>query len=236
VARESLRLGLEHHKTIATRLKGALTEHRMIGEMLTYSLRETYIDMMKIKIIVGTGGLLSHAPNRAQSMLIMTDAWQPEGVTKIYQDSVFMMPHLGVLSTAYPDAAWNVFDKDCLVRVGTVIAPKGEAAQGEEVVDINIHGENETIFEGELRFGEVTMVPLPERAKATAVMKPGRHFDMGAGEGKTLETTIEGGVVGVVIDTRGRPMSLPQDDEERRNTLMRWFRSLNAYPKEMSFD
>jgi uncharacterized protein (TIGR01319 family) len=236
VARESLRLGLEHHKTIATRLKGALTEHRMIGEMLTYSLRETYIDMMKIKIIVGTGGLLSHAPNRAQSMLIMTDAWQPEGVTKIYQDSVFMMPHLGVLSTAYPDAAWNVFDKDCLVRVGTVIAPKGVAAQGEQVVDIRIQGENETIFEGELGFGEVTMVPLPERAKATAVINPARHFDVGAGEGKTLETTIEGGVVGVVIDTRGRPLSLPQDDKERGNTLMRWFRSLNAYPTEMSFD
>jgi uncharacterized protein (TIGR01319 family) len=234
VARESLRLGLGHHKTIATRLKGAVTEHRMIGEMLSYSLLSTYIDMMKIKIIVGTGGLLSHAPNRAQSMLIMTDAWQPEGVTKVYQDSVFMMPHLGVLSMAYPDAAWSVFDKDCLVRVGTVIAPKGVAVQGEKVADIVIKTQDSTLFEKEVVFGDITVVPLPERAKATATINPVKHFDMGAGEGKTVEATIEGGVVGVVIDTRGRPIGLPEDDKERRSTLMRWFNSMSAYPKEMA--
>jgi len=206
----------------------------MIGEMLSYSLLSTYIDMMKIKIIVGTGGLLSHAPNRAQSMLIMTDAWQPEGVTKVYQDSVFMMPHLGVLSMAYPDAAWSVFDKDCLVRVGTVIAPKGVAVQGEKVADIVIKTQDSTLFEKEVVFGDITVVPLPERAKATATINPVKHFDMGAGEGKTVEATIEGGVVGVVIDTRGRPIGLPEDDKERRSTLMRWFNSMSAYPKEMA--
>ncbi len=125
VAREALRLGLQHHKTIATRLKGAKMARRMVGEMMEYRLKATYIDMMKIGIIAGTGGLLSHAPRRAQSMLVLTDAFLPEGVTKLYQDSVFMMPHLGVLSTAFPDIAWNVFDKDCLVRLGTVIAPSG---------------------------------------------------------------------------------------------------------------
>lgn len=102
VAREALRLGLRHHKTIATRLKGARTEHRMVGDMLEYSLLETYIEMMKISIIAGTGGLLSHAPRRGQALLVLTDAFQPEGVTKLYQDSVFMMPHLGVLSKAFP--------------------------------------------------------------------------------------------------------------------------------------
>ena len=232
VAREALRLGLQHHKTIATRLKGAKTARRMVGDMLEYSLKATYIDMMKISIIAGTGGLLSHAPRRTQSLLLLTDAFQPEGVTKLYQDSVFMMPHLGVLSKAFPEIAWNIFDKDCLIRLGTVIAPAGTADQGEVVANVRIEMPDETVFERDLKFGEIIGVPLAERMKAKAIISPRRNFDVGPGLGKSLETTIEGGIVGVVIDARGRPLTIPEDDDERRRTLVRWFDSLDLYPKE----
>jgi len=80
VAREAIRLGFEHHKTLATRLKGVKVE-RDIADIFDQALADTYIEMMKIHIIAGTGGLLSHAPRRAQSLLILTDAFQPEGVT-----------------------------------------------------------------------------------------------------------------------------------------------------------
>ena len=232
VAREAIRLGFRHHKTIATRLKGTKTKRRMVGEMLEYSLKATYIDMMKISIIAGTGGLLSHAPDRAQSLLILTDAFQPEGVTKIYQDSVFMMPHLGVLSKAFPEIAWNIFDKDCLVRLGTVIAPAGTANQDDVIANVRIEMPDETVFERPIRFGEIIKVPLAERMIAKTVISPMRNVDVGLGPGKLLETTIEGGVVGVVIDARGRPLILPEDDEERKETLIRWSNSLDLYPKE----
>lgn len=232
VAREALRLGLQHHKTIATRLKGAKMAQRMIGDMFEYMLRETYIEMMKIDVIAGTGGLLSHAPRRVQSMMIMIDAFQPEGVTKMYQDSVFMMPHLGVLSRAFPEIAWNIFDKDCLVRLGTVIAPAGLLKGGEESLSIKIELQDGNIFEKDIRFGEIIRLPLAERVRAKTTISPKHNLDIGAGPGKTLETEIEGGVVGVIIDCRGRPLILPQDDKERRRTLIGWLESLDAYPKE----
>jgi len=55
VAREALRLGLEHHKTIATRLKGIQVQ-RTIADIFDQALEETYIKMMDIDIIAGTGG------------------------------------------------------------------------------------------------------------------------------------------------------------------------------------
>lgn len=231
VAREALRLGLQHHKTIATRLKGAKLARRMVGEMMEYRLKATYIDMMKIGIISGTGGLLSHAPRRAQSLLVLTDAFLPEGVTKIYQDSVFMMPHLGVLSTAFPDIAWNIFDKDCLVRLGTVIAPKGVTEMGEVALNVEMDLPDGRTYKNELPFGEIVRVPLGERDTAKIVLTPEGDLDLGAGPEKPLQTTIEGGVVGVVIDTRGRPLTVPADKEEKKKTLLRWFRSLDLYPK-----
>ena len=232
VAREALRLGLQHHKTIATRLKGAKRKIRMVGEIMEYRLRETYIEMMKINIIAGTGGLLSHAPLRVQSMLILIDAFQPEGVTKIYQDSVFMMPHLGVLSTAYPKIAWNIFDKDCLVRLGTVLSPAGTMNEGEVAIDVSIELPDGKTFEKEVNFYDIIKIPLKEKETAKIILNPRHDLDFGEGPGKTLETVVEGGVVGIVIDTRGRPLVLPEEADERRKTLLRWYTSLEVYPEK----
>ncbi|MBL7168980.1 glutamate mutase L [Candidatus Bathyarchaeota archaeon] len=231
VAREALRLGLVHHRTIATRLKGIQVE-RDIASMFEQQLAETYIKMMDIDIFAGTGGLLSHAPRRVQSMFILTDAWQPEGVTKMFQDSVFMMPHLGVLSTVYRDAAWSIFDKDCLVRLGTCIAPAGTAELGEEVMTVELKmPSGETLVE-KLKFGEVRRIELPERSEAEAVIQPAKHFDVGRGDGHIVKTTIMGGAAGVLIDARGRPLVLPEEVGARRRLLQEWLKALDLYPEE----
>jgi len=231
VAREALRLGLVHHRTIATRLKGVQTQ-RTISDMFDQAVEDTYVQMMVIDILAGTGGLLSHAPRRIQSMLILTDAWQPEGVTKMFQDSVFMMPHLGVLSTVYRDAAWSIFDKDCLVRLGTCVAPAGTGELGVPVMKVEMTMPGGESLVAELNLGEVKLIPLAEGQEAKAVIAPARHFDMGDGPGKAVEKTITGGVAGVLLDARGRPLYLPEEDDARKELLLKWFRALDLYPED----
>jgi len=239
VAREAIRLGFKHHKTLARplrgakRRKGALWEGAEISDVFALEVEfGTYIKMMNVKIIAGTGGLLSHAPRRVQSMLVLTDGFRPEGVTRMFQDSVFMMPHLGVLSTVYQQAAWEIFDKDCLVRLGTLIAPKGTTKPGDKVLDIKIEKPDGSVIEESVNFGEMKRIELPERVEADAFLDPTGHFDLGEGPGKVVETKVYGGVVGIVIDARGRPLNLPEDDKERRRKLLEWFYALDAYPKE----
>lgn len=233
VAREALRLGMEHHKTLATRLKGARGERKMtVFTSFSDDLAETYIDMLKIGVIAGTGGLLSHAPRRAQSLLALTDGFQPEGVTLMFQDSVFMMPHLGVLSTVHPDAAWQIFDKDCLVPLGTVISPRGDGKPGQNVMKITLEMPTGDTIEEELKYGEIKKIPLAEREEIHAVLSPRGRFDLGEGEGHQLETTLSGGVVGLVFDTRGRPITLAENENERNATLLKWWKALDLYPSE----
>ncbi|HEX9915691.1 MAG TPA: glutamate mutase L [Candidatus Bathyarchaeia archaeon] len=229
VAREAVRLGLQHHKTLATRLRGIKVERDLV-DIFDQTLAASYIEMMKISLIVGTGGLLSHAPRRMQSMLILIDAFQPEGVTRLFQDSVFMMPHLGVLSTVYPEAAWQIFDKDCLVRLGTVIAPHGQAAEGEPVMDVRLEMPDGDPRNIDVRSGEIVKIRLPEKEKVKAVITPHKSFDVGEGRGKKLETTVEGGVEGIILDARGRPLSI--QGAEAHKTLIKWFRALDLYPAE----
>jgi uncharacterized protein (TIGR01319 family) len=233
VAREALRLGLQHHRTIATRLKGIQLQ-RTISDMFEQAVAESYVEMMNIDICAGTGGLLSHAPRRVQAMYILSDAWLPEGVTRMFQDSVFMMPHIGVLSTVYRDAAWSIFDKDCLVRMGTNIAAAGTGKVGEHCMTVELDKPSGEHVKEELNFGEIRIVELHEREEAKAMITPAKDFNVGAGPGKEIETTVSGGVAGLMLDARGRPLYLPENESQRKELLLSWFKSVQLYdPKQL---
>jgi uncharacterized protein (TIGR01319 family) len=231
VAREALRLGLEHHKTIATRLRGVNVE-RTVGDMLDQGLEDTYIDMIRFPVICGTGGLLSHAPKRIQTLLILTDAFQPQGVTRMFQDSVFMMPHLGVLSTVDSKAAWQIFDKDCLVHLGTVVAPKGQSREGTEAMSIKIAMPDGSTLRETMRSGEIKRIALGVGEVAEIEAEPSRSMDLGLGPGKPLKGRAHGGEAGLILDTRGRPLVIPEAPPERMKKLLEWNRSLGLYDLE----
>jgi len=221
VAREALRLAFEHHKSLARGLKG-IQQQRTIGEALSQEdTGKTLVNMMELNMLVGSGGVLSHAPRRAQAALMMMDAYQPEGITMLTVDSIFMMPQLGVLSQIHPEAATEVFERDCLVILGTCIAPVGTTKEGDEVCTLRMGGETHQI-----RFGELRVFPLNEGEKIEVEIRPTRAFDVGAGRGKPLTVTAEGGVVGLVVDCRGRPLALPARDHERIAKLQTWLRAM----------
>jgi uncharacterized protein (TIGR01319 family) len=217
VAREALRLAFAHHKQLARGLKG-IQQQRTIGEALEQAeTGRTLVDMMRLDMIVGSGGVLSHAPRRAQAALMMMDAYQPEGVTMLAVDSIFMMPQLGVLSTVHPEAAAQVFDRDCLIRLGSCIAPVGQGKEGEPCLTIEYNGKSETF-----KVGEIRVLPMGVGETMEAVLKPTRGFDVGSGKGRSREVRLEGGVVGIIVDARGRPLQLPSDDALRRRKLIEW--------------
>ena len=230
VAREALRLGFHHHKQLARGLRGIRIQRTIADIFDQKSFVETYIDMMHVDFLAGTGGLLSHAPRRAQSALLLIDGFQPEGLTKLAQDSVFMMPHLGVLSTVHPQAALEIFEKDCLVRLGTCIAPRGVLEEGGNALSFKVEAEGRTVEEN-VAFGSIRVVPLESGKDAKLVLSPAKDLDVGRGPGHGLETTAEGGVVGLIFDCRGRPLSIPEDAAARRQRLLEWFQAMNMYPE-----
>ncbi len=232
VARESIRMAFNHHKYLARELKGVKKERTISDIFEEVRAEETYIDMRRVDYIIGTGGLLSRAPRRAQSMIILADAFQPIGFTYVMQDSVFMIPHLGVLSKIYRDIALEIFEKECLVPLGTLIAAAGVGTVGEKVADVTIEYSESEKEQVELTFGSVVKIPLSQHKEVTVTVQPTKKFDFGPGFGKRVSKRVRGGVVGVVLDGRGRPLYLPQDERERRKLLTSWYRAIEAYPKE----
>jgi uncharacterized protein (TIGR01319 family) len=229
LCREALRLAFLQHKAMAVGLKG-VQRQRTIGDMFAQAVSgQTLVDLLGLDLIVGSGGVLSHAPRRNQAALMMVDSFQPEGFTELAVDSIFMMPQLGVLSTVNEQAALQVFDKDCLIRLGWCVAPRGGAREGRPCmrVDIESGGHTESY---ELAAGALKCVPLETGARATVRVAPAKGFDVGAGPRRTVSREISGGVAGLILDARGRPFTPPVEHAARVAKLNEWNAALDAYP------
>lgn len=228
IAREALRLAFIQHRELAVGLKGVQTVRTLSDVFDQNDEDASLVQMLDLDLLVGSGGVLSHAPGRAQAAAMMIDAFQPEGVTRLAVDSIFMMPHLGVLSTVNEQAATEVFDRDCLIYLGTCVAPKGAGKLAEPclnyVVDLP-SGRRE----GVLEVGALELLPLGADEEAQLILKPPRDWDVGAGPGQEMQKVVRGGVVGLVLDGRGRPIQFTHGEEEQLAQVATWHRALNLY-------
>ena len=233
IAREALRLAFEQHKALAVGLKGVQTERTISDIVRQESSGASLVSLLELGLLVGSGGVLSHAPRRVQAAAMMVDAFLPEGLTEIAVDSIFMAPQLGVLSTVHEAAAAEVFERDCLVRLGAVLAPIGTAKPGQPCVTVEVSAPGHSATDVRVPFGELRLLPLPP-GPCRVVAAPERGFDLGLGRGRPLEAQVRGGEVGLIVDTRGRrPFTLPSDPAERIARLRSWHRALGAYAREI---
>ncbi len=208
VCREALRLSLDHHRSLAIGLEGK-REKGIADVFKQSSERYELVDLMKLDVAIGSGGVLSHAPSRMQAALMLVEGFGLQGVTQLAVDSIFMMPHLGVLASVHPQAAQEVFENDCLIYLGTSVVPLYPAKR-------QVQGELATVFLndsalGSVIAGAVMRLPTPCAGKATLRVVPSHSFvDVGGGPGKPVEREVILGECGVVCDGRNRPVVLPE--------------------------
>ena len=221
VAREALRLAYQQHKEFATTLKG-VQQQRTVGDAFGQKTSgATLVDNMKLDLLVASGGVLSHAPKMEQTAAMLIDSFEPEGFTTLAKDSIFMMPHLGVLAEVHPQAALEVFERDCLILLGMCVAVKGSVKPGREALRFRFGSEI-----GSLEGGEIRRFALAEKDTVLLRIEPARGLDVGAGPGRAVEREIRGGTVGLILDARGRPLEVPEDRATGRALVERWAAAL----------
>ena len=238
IAREALRLSFIQHKAFAVNLKGVQKERTISDAFEQSDSGESLVDMMELDLIVGSGGVLSHAPRREQSAKMLIDSFLPEGVTSLAVDSIFMMPQLGVMANIENKeiaeqarvAALEVFEKDCLIRLGTCIAPVGKLNNSEKILNVELEFKNGKKENIDIQFGDLVRIKVGyEKVKAT--LTPGKSVDVGAGIGEQINTDIYGGQVGIIIDGRGRPLQIDQSSSKRIADLKKWSDAVDEYPE-----
>ena len=227
---EALRLAFQQHRTMAVGLHGGRRSRALSDAPRRDADGDSLVDLLGLDLLVGSGGVLSHSPRRVQAALMMIDGLAPEGFTELAVDSIFMMPQLGVLSTLHEEAAVQVFHADCLVRLGWCIAPRGVVRRdGRPCMTVEVRTVT-TADRYDVRTGKMRRIPLDAGQKATVAVTPARGFDLGAGPGRVVSRELTGGVVGLILDGRGRPLRLAEDAAVRPSRLTEWNRALDVYP------
>lgn len=206
VCREALSLALEHHLELAVGLSGKQQE-RSIADVFSQSkTRESLVNLKELDLVIGSGGVLSHAPNRLGAALMMLDGFELEGLTEIAVDSIFMLPHLGVLSKVNLEAASEIFEKDCIIKICHAISPifSNKIKEGIVIADVYIN----EMLEGKIVSGSLDHLEFhPNQKIRLKIVPKNKTVDCGAGPGIIFKKNIITGDIGFLFDGRNRPIS-----------------------------
>lgn len=199
----AVREAVSEHLQVLHGEKLSLTADELGWHMFRPKKRREKVSFKKLPLedydlVVGSGGILSHSP-RATAAMILINALRPERALDLAVDSVFMFPHLGVLSRTDEKLALEFFYRFGLVRLGRVMVPAGRAVKGDDAVRLTGTVSDEQLFNETIRVGEVKFIDIRPEMRTIVKIKSGR---MKATE-KQME--LDGKAGGLIIDARGRP-------------------------------
>lgn len=224
ICREALRLSLKHHRALAIGLGGAKVNRGIADIFMQTTSRQELVQMKNLDLVIGSGGVISHAPDRKAAALMCLDGFALEGVTQVVIDSIFMLPHLGVFAAIHPKAAEEILFKDCLVNVAHTVVPCFKSKVKDQVLAEVFLDEK---LVGTVERGKLCLIENKELSKRKLKVVPtNNQIDVGMGLGEVYEREIELGLVGLILDGRNRPIEFSTDLEQRVINQQECFRAL----------
>ena len=214
--------------------------HAISRQMLYLALREARHnfppearlvkkDLMPLfEPILAGGGALSDAPTPGQSLLLLLDALQPVGITSIILDQNNLLPLLGAAAESNQLMPVQVLESGAFMSLGTIVSVISSASYGLTVLRARLTYEDGAEANVEVKFGGLEILPLGMGQTARLSLQPLQRSDIGNGPGRNAAVQVAGGVMGVVIDARGRPLTLPEDPVRRRELLKKWLWSVGG--------
>jgi hypothetical protein len=180
-------------------------------------------------LIIGTGRTLTATPHLGQAALIMLDGIEPWGIINLALDNHGLTSVLGAVAVIDSLAAVEMIVHDTFLNLGTVIALAGHGTAGKTALKLKIERPDHEPEEMEFPYGTIQVVPLGPDETANIEVRPTRQFDIVPGQpGQGASAQVTGGVLGLIIDTRGRPLRLLENDEERGLQLTAWMEGITS--------
>ena len=222
--------------TVAIDEKEILLEFAIARELIGHALAQsaerlgwkTESGIPPASMLIARGSLLTHAPRLGQTILVLLDALQPSGVFSVALDQHNVLTALGATTAEDPLVAIQAIEKGALPHLGWVIAPTGRGKPEQRALTIRLESKSAKLPEIEVEYGSIELLPLPAGETAKVTIIPARNFDVGVGPGRSMTLPVEGGLLGLIIDARGRPFSLPAKESERQNKIRQWLRDVGG--------
>jgi uncharacterized protein (TIGR01319 family) len=228
-AAEGIRLAWEQHLSMnmevnkmgfLDRRRKGIFEHSQSPFEEVFNLtakNDVVFQLSDINKIIGAGGVISSSDNTEDVIFMLSEGFSPYGITELYVDRHFKSPHLGMFSLVDPEQAVEVYERETLSKVCTVVA-----LTGAEKVKTTENG------------FVLTVTDLSD--KTSAGMKPGEVFYMKKGghfrfeAGKDCSFGNNGTVFEIDTD-KGILLDCRLNHFKKDSSIL--FRALYGEPKEM---
>ncbi len=211
-----------------------LVEYALVREVMriAWAAHRARISATGWDLILGSGRMLTRplaAPG--YTALLFLDALEPVGVTQLALDVGNIATTLGAMATHNPLAAVDVVEYDAFLTLATLVATSGRSAPKEIAVRLEMKCPDGSTFEETVPGGTLRIVPLPPYRSGTLALYPARKIDVGVGRpGTGAVVEVEGGTLGILVDTRGRPLSFPSEAHARRRMVRGWLEKVQSQP------
>ncbi|MFQ3568272.1 MAG: glutamate mutase L [Aggregatilineales bacterium] len=223
----SLRARYLEHALLRTALATLLRASRPVWTP-TEALDDLTEPMPPFCRIIGAGGGLTGTGRPGMAAMLLLDALEPIGVAQLQLDATALLPALGALAWSLPEAVVQLLDASGLETLGMAFSLSGRARAGRTAARVRLTLADGTVETATIAGGSLWMYPLAPGAKATISIACARGLSIGGK--RRLRMEIEGGLTGVVIDARGRPLPLGTTVHERARQLPHWYAQATGDP------
>jgi len=177
--------------------------------------------------ILMSGSVLTRTATPAQSLLAILDGIQPQGISPVILDKHGVAATLGTLAEITPLLSVQVLESSAFTNLATVVNITSRARRGVTVSVARLDYSDGHTAEVEVKQGSIAVLPLPSGSKAQLYLKPVRRTEIEEVDSIAEPVLVNGGVCGVVLDARGRPLKMPADEQHRIALLKEWESLLN---------
>lgn len=195
---------LNHTKIISSNIKNERYNFTIAGIFGN----QASLDYNFYDNVIASGGVLSHAPDVEKIPWIMSDGFTLAGVSYLYLDKIFMLPHLGILSEINSELSVELLQDVCLKLLGIFIAPISSEKFNKgtilcEVLISEIRSDNEMININKFQVfsGHREHLKLKLNKGSCLSLTPShRSINLGAGPGKKITMVVKSKTDSIFVD------------------------------------
>jgi hypothetical protein len=152
---------------------------------------------------------------------MVLDGLQPIGVSTVILDQHNITAGLGSIAGLNPIIPVQILESSAYQTLATIVCPYSEENYGVTIMRTILEYEDGNYTRVNIKHGNLTQLPLALGQTANIHFEPVRRVLIDPVV-LSLGFKVVGGVCGVIIDARGRPLQLPRDAITRSELLKKW--------------
>lgn len=181
-------------------------------------------------ILILGGASFNDTGNSAYTALLGLDALGMAGVVRLYSDPYGLTAALGAVASTRAEAVVQVLDEGGYAEIGTAVCVSGRVRPDKPVLRVTLEQAGSVSRDFTVNGGHLHVVPLGIGEHATLKIRVlGGGLEVNGR--RSLKVDVVGGVVGLILDGRGRPLLQNATVAQRAELMTRWVSEITGDEK-----